>query len=298
MSYAEFPHTVYGEKDHNELINLYQKLVNDYDRLCREIESLSSRLDEWENNGNSIITSEVNKAKQEVITSLNTKIDHDLAVMQNNYNASLTQLEQKMDHEIYVINDTLNTALAAMRTKIDDDIAAKFAALDSFVENTVQQYTTDMLTIINNTTVTLKEYVDSSAAELSDRIDKLEEESSDAGFSYLWDHVYSVDGMSCYDWYSYPELTCAAWNCIDLSCSEFYVNGAKLTGFLYESGKMFSPISGKKESIYDIVSSLIAELKICSLQAKDYDAMCITAEKFDNLCRLASKYDWRGLHDK
>jgi len=294
MSYSEFPHTNYGDKDSMELIVLYKELLSKYEGTLYQIETLNKRLSDWEKSGDEKISQQINS----VVTTLNNQISTSLESMDRKYDSAIRNLEAKTDEVLQNTRTEVIDMFNDYSHNSDSRIETKMSAIDVSLNIKITQLldeVDDNLVKLNNE---LRTYIDDEIATLREAITNLEEKSGESGINFLWNNVYSQFGFSALDWYNFTTVTCATWNCIDMSCASWFILGKYITGFYHEKTKILNPITGCMDFPETILYQLIEQLNLCSLTTEEYDARCLTAEEYDNMLLQASKYDWRGVNDK
>lgn len=139
MSYSEFPHTQYSCDDNRELIMLYKKLLDDYSGTLHEIELVSKRLTDYENNMNArileienvTVPNAVNRAVQEAMYQYQQEIN-------NRFNALSLRLSTVETMYESLSND-LNTEVAGLRSDIDA-LREEMVRVDTSLQNQINNF--------------------------------------------------------------------------------------------------------------------------------------------------------------
>lgn len=145
MSYSEFPHTHYSSDDNRELIVLYKQLLDAYDGTLKEIEAVSKRLDQYENDMNAriqhienvTVPNAVNRAVQEAMYAYQQDVNNRF----NELTIRLSTVENMYDS----LQSELYTEISGVQNDIDalrEEMILRDEALQSQINNFNQQVET------------------------------------------------------------------------------------------------------------------------------------------------------------
>lgn len=288
MSYTQydFPHSHMYDSDLRELLNYYEKLIDDYDSLVANIQALqewkTEHVEEYEkllakvnNLENEITTfeSEIEEAfakfKTDTETEIDTKFNNAMTEFTNMFNAlenEMTTQLANMKLEINQLALELSNAISSFRTEMVEYLDERF---ELFIQN-------------------LPDYENLIVHNPVRGIDTTVQIALDDLYSY-----FNVFGLTAQQFDSL-ELTCAEFDAKGLTAHEFDSNGYKLLGYPDPTYYMRDPFTGEWALVSDVIMKLYA-LHAGTMTVNEFEALDLTCDEFDALEITAFNFDFFGI---
>lgn len=311
MSYSEFPHTHYSSDDNSELIVLYKQLLDAYDGTLKEIEAVSKRLEQYENDMNAriqqienvTVPNAVNRAVQEAMYAYQQDVNNRF----NELTIRLSAVENMYDSlqsELYTEISGVQNDIDALREEMirrDESLQSQISKFNQQVES-FENAVRDMLKLQMDDTISRdyemlmdsKKYTDMKVSALHTLIETLDLTSNMKCIKWVWQYGCNFGGYTAIQWYNETPITCELWNKIHINCVDWYVRGREVFHWFDRRRFMFSPVSGKYVDVRTALLELATALKINGLTAEEYDSLGFTAQEYDSFRETAGDYDWNG----
>lgn len=280
MSYTsfDFPHTHFYDSDLRELLGMCKKLMDDYEKLVADINSLN----EWR--------IAHTKDYENLLVKM-VELKNDIEQFEEDINTEFEQLKEEQKKEFDKLINEVNTYLAEvkveiskeierLRIEVNDAIAQINSLLQAnneyirlYVENRLQKFIDDLPEIL--TVMVYNPY----RGEVTD-------------IQTVINDIYSVAaiwGLTALQ-YDSLGLTASEYDALDLTAQEYDTLGYKL---LYKDPNyhMYSPFTGEYVTVQTVIMEL-AHLHMGGVTAEYYDELELTAEEYDNKELTAFQYDW------
>lgn len=309
MSYSEFPHTNYEDTDFHELIELYKKLVDEYDGTLQKITELSNRLDEYQNTMTNHINTEVDSRVQIAINVFGSTIESDI----NTLKTSVTNLNAKLDSYYDVLDNLVKTSSEHLQEQIDELNTEDEVLLTKIVNLSIklEQLREETASNLDLVERQLHVYVDNKSEhtlldaklyteqqinaldyKLSEEIKAIAEASGNTAIEWLWDNCCCHGGFDGFQWYMLSEITAKDWSNMNATAVEWYTNAKEIYWRFDSRNKMFSPVTGEFVDVRKAVYELANALNINAMTALEYDSLMLTADVYDREFITAYEYDW------
>lgn len=221
-----------------------------------------------------------------------------------------SQYKEYVDQEINSLREYVNYKDNELMQYIDQQInIAK-----NYTDEQISELNLNLIKYINNKITEIKEYSDNQDIILKNYIDeeilKLEKEIEDIAVKGIkvynptngkYDYLQNTLN-DMYNYLRYYGIKAIEFDSLGLTANEFDVKLITAREFdLFSKEillvnwccKMFSPITGKIESISQVVNEL-ASLHKNEITAEEFDLLDLTAEEFDNKNLTAYQFDWEG----
>lgn len=284
MSYTEFPNVLHRREHFEDLIKVFEELRDNYAGTLKEIKDLSVRLDEYENN----VTSRIDARIEQALTEYKTTVENTWQEKFNKHRIETTNAINEISAKVDSMEKTMRAFTLKTERDMDDFIDDINKRMISHVAN-VASMLSSMENSMENRQNSFETEVNAKLAELVINL-PLEVES----IKWLWYNVLKIGGMTVYEWYHYPQITCDKWNASEITCLEWYTNSKELLHWNKHREKLFSPISGDFTSLRNIVIELVHKLQTNAMTAGEFDRQQYTAQEIDEIRMLAGDYDWLG----
>lgn len=314
------------DTDFHELIELYKKLTNDYEGTLNEITEVRRRLDEYQNSMTTYINQQVDSRVQTAVNSFGSTIESDL----NSIRTSVSNLNNKVESYFntlnalaYGIRDDLEGEIQSLH-QYDQNLLAQLTSLTGVVSANHTQLQRDMQTLNSELKSAMEEtkaYILSKLSEENERVlsesalytaqqinaldyklsQQIQEISSASGhkaIKWLWQYGCYHGGFSAMEWYELSMITAQMWNCIDVTCLNWYVDAKEILRRFDSRNKMYSPVSGKFVDVKVALMELAVVLNINAMTAEEYDSLGLTADEYDRFFATAQEYDWGKKGEK
>lgn len=280
MSYTsfDFPHTHFYDSDLRELLGMCKKLMDDYDKLVADINSLN----EWR--------IAHTKDYENLLVKM-VELENDIKQFEEDINTEFEQLKEEQKEEFDKLINEVNTYLAEVKVEISKEIER----LRIEVNNAIAQI--NSLLQANNEYIRL--YVENRLQKFIDDLPEIltvmvynpyRGEVTDIQVAI--NDIYSIAciwGLTTIQ-YDSLSLTASEYDALQITAQEYDTLGYKL---LYKdpSYHMYSPFTGEYVTVQTVIMEL-AHLHMGGVTAEYYDGLELTAEEYDNKELTAFQYDW------
>ena len=295
MSYLDFdfPNTRFYESDLRELIKMCKELIDDYDKLVADLNSLN----EWRITHEGEYEQLVKKleAVQKEMTDFETKINNEFADLDAAIQAKFAELEVEIDEELSRALNEFTRLYNSLKTQIESE----FAIMKVEISRAIIQL--QNLIIANN------EYV---FEEVTRRLEEFLNNLPDYENLIVYNPVRGSQTnvqtaiLDLYDEFRIYGLTAAQYDSLQLTATHY--DNLNLTALEYDrlaykllnypdpTYSMRDPFDGQFVKCQVVIYKL-AELHRDCLTAAEYDALELTAYEYDALELTAYLYDWYGI---
>ena len=288
--YSEFPHTRYDGDNNWELLHVYKEVREKYQATLDNITALQQRLNNWEQNGNNIISQQLTTQSKALQASYEAKVQQ----LQQNFDINLQSLNTK-------VTDTLNSTVESLMqnvnnrfTNMQQDVNKSIADFKSMVSTDNIEFKSSVKELIESITVANKEAQSNIITAVQKELDNMKELLREKNTSSLVIEMLMQYSYNCKEWYDATEVTCTVWNQSGITCLTWIGSAKYIFGYFREC--MRSPLTGRLETVQQVITDLIQQLKVESLTAEEYDRLGLTAEEYDTLFIKANNYDWSGKY--
>ena len=278
----------------NELIESYNKFSGDYENYVQEqLKPYQSQIDELNNRFNSIVN-EINENIDAFKVETNAKIaaqNEAITAFKNDTNAKIdsykTEIFDKLDETQKEIYAHVEAEILRLKTDITTQVSIQL----SFLRRLIDQHDKNVLSIVDAKLIEFLGKIPTGTQLVinptSGTIDTLQETLYD-----MYDY-YRVDGLTAQQ-YDALELTAEAYDAQGLTAYEYdFYSVRKLS--IDERFYMYDPFNGAFKLISRVVDELADLHKGDSaLSAEGYDALEVTASRYDEQELSAYSYDWQG----
>lgn len=280
MGYAEYPHLDLRPETFPELIRVFEQIRDNYAGTLKEISDLRDRLDRYENDVTARIDARIETAITTYKGIVETAIDNKFSEI----NAQLSQWKNEIDDTLDEQDDYIRSRwLETVETinSMDEEMKAAVKIMQERITENNEYMETRMTNFENEVESRLREI----GLNLPLQVRSIQ---------WIWRNILCMNGMTAYEWYHYPQLTCEEWNKSEITCLEWYCNSRRLLYWDKHREKLFSPITGDFTSLQEIVIELINRLNVNAITAGEFDKQEWTAQEIDEVRMLAGRYDWLG----
>lgn len=313
MAYGvrEFPACDFEGQDMHEFIMLYKELVDDYSGTLKMIQDVSTRLDKYtadmnaqiSNITNVIVPQSVNSAVanamagyQQEINTIKARInaiDSQINALQN----STVELDSKIDSMVSTLRGEIQSAYTNLVQQISvmqNYLHTQIEVVETDLNDKIEKLTASMIVRDEATYARATQYTDSKIADIQKLIEQINLEIDKASIKWVWDNGCNFGGYSAWLWYQETPITAQEWHDKKFTCVDWYVRGREIFSWFKRRMFMFSPITGRYESVQHVVYDLCNVLKINGITAQEYEDRQITAQQYEEWKLRADEYDWDG----
>lgn len=298
MAYAEseFPHTNYHDSDLRELIELYKKLVDEYQGTLNTITEVNNRLNKYESNVPHYVRFLMDEEIQKYITACkNEKL----------------QLEAQIKMLENDINDVRSKLEREVRSLIADDnaLADEIKEYRKEFLNTLEVYDrkfSEMRLMILASSSKDRQMLEKAIADMKKTVAdipkselpvfnpiKVENDTINGAINDIYNIAINRLGFTAIAWHK-AHLTTQYFKDSNISAMTYWMYGSMELGV---HNMMFSPVSGRYTTVKMAVYELADFLKVgdfSKLTASEFDALNLTAKNYDDKNVKAQSYDWHG----
>lgn len=278
----------------NELIESYNKFSGEYENYVQEqLKPYQSQIDELTNRFNSIVD-EINNNIDMFKTETNAKIVEQNEVIKNFKNETNAKIESYKSEIFDALDETQKEIYAHVEAEIlrlKTDITTQVNIQLSFLRRLIDQHDKNVLSIVD---AKLIEYLGKIPTGT-----QLVINPTSGTIDTLQATLYNM-----YDYYRVEGLTAQQYDALELTAEEYDAQG--LTAYDYdfystrkleidERFYMYDPFNGSLKLISRVVDELANIHKGDSaFNADEYDALEVTAERYEEQELSAYSYDWQG----
>ena len=296
MAYSEFPHTNYHDTDLRELIELYKKLVDEYDGTLSAINEVNYRLSSYESNIPHYVRFLMDEEIKKYITACkNEKL----------------QLEAQIKMLENDINDVRSKLEREVRSLIADDnaLADEIKEYRKEFLNTLEVYDrkfSEMRLMILASSSNDRQMLEKAIADMKKTVAdipkselpvfnpiKVENDTINGAINDIYNIAINRLGFTAIAWHK-AHLTAQYFKDSNISAMTYWTYGSIELGV---HNMMFSPVSGRYTTVKMAVYELADFLKVgdfSKLTASEFDALNLTAKNYDDKNVKAQSYDWHG----
>lgn len=296
MAYSEFPHTNYHDTDLRELIELYKKLVDEYDGTLSAINEVNYRLSSYESNIPHYVRFLMDEEIKKYITACkNEKL----------------QLEAQIKMLENDINDVRSKLEREVRSLIADDnaLADEIKEYRKEFLNTLEVYDrkfSEMRLMILASSSKDRQMLEKAIADMKKTVAdipkselpvfnpiKVENDTINGAINDIYNIAINRLGFTAIAWHK-AHLTAQYFKDSNISAMTYWMYGSIELGI---HNMMFSPVSGRYTTVKMAVYELADFLKVgdfSKLTASEFDALNLTAKNYDDKNVKAQSYDWHG----
>lgn len=296
MAYSEFPHTNYHDTDLRELIELYKKLVDEYDGTLSAINEVNYRLSSYESNIPHYVRFLMDEEiKKYITTCKNEKL----------------QLEAQIKMLENDINDVRSKLEREVRSLIADDnaLADEIKEYRKEFLNTLEVYDrkfSEMRLMILASSSKDRQMLEKAIADMKKTVAdipkselpvfnpiKVENDTINGAINDIYNIAINRLGFTAIAWHK-AHITAQYFKDSNISAMTYWTYGSIELGV---HNMMFSPVSGRYTTVKMAVYELADFLKVgdfSKLTASEFDALNLTAKNYDDKNVKAQSYDWHG----
>lgn len=296
MAYSEFPHTNYHVTDLRELIELYKKLVDEYDGTLSAINEVNYRLSSYESNIPHYVRFLMDEEIKKYITGCkNEKV----------------QLEAQIKMLENDINDVRSKLEREVRSLIADDnaLADEIKEYRKEFLNTLEVYDrkfSEMRLMILASSSKDRQMLEKAIADMKKTVAdipkselpvfnpiKVENDTINGAINDIYNIAINRLGFTAIAWHK-AHITAQYFKDSNISAMTYWMYGSIELGV---HNMMFSPVSGRYTTVKMAVYELADFLKVgdfSKLTASEFDALNLTAKNYDDKNVKAQSYDWHG----
>lgn len=296
MAYSEFPHTNYHDTDLRELIELYKKLVDEYDGTLSAINEVNYRLSSYESNIPHYVRFLMDEEIKKYITACkNEKL----------------QLEAQIKMLENDINDVRSKLEREVRSLIADDnaLADEIKEYRKEFLNTLEVYGrkfSEMRLMILASSSKDRQMLEKAIADMKKTVAdipkselpvfnpiKVENDTINGAINDIYNIAINRLGFTAIAWHK-AHITAQYFKDSNISAMTYWMYGSMELGV---HNMMFSPVSGRYTTVKMAVYELADFLKVgdfSKLTASEFDALNLTAKNYDDKNVKAQSYDWHG----
>ena len=295
MSYTsfDFPHTHFYDSDLRELLSMCKKLMDDYNKLIADLNSLNEWRIKHEGEYGELVVklSEVEQELSDFEIKLNKEFADLDAALQAKFNDLVNNVNTVLENALKIFTELYNT----LRTQIESE----FATIKVEIARAIVQ--------LQNLIAANNEYVfEEVARRLEEFIQNLPDYENlivynpvrgsqtnvQTAILDLYDE-FRIYGLTAAQ-YDSLQLTASHYDSLNLTALEYDRMGYKLLNYPDPTYSMRDPFDGQFVKCQVVIYKL-AELHRDCLTAAEYDALELTAYEYDALELTAYLYDWYGI---
>lgn len=296
MAYSEFPHTNYHDTDLGELIELYKKLVDEYDGTLSAINEVNYRLSSYESNIPHYVRFLMDEEIKKYITACKNEklqLSAQIKMLENDINDVRTKLEREV------------------RSLIADDnaLADEIREYRKEFLNTLEVYDrkfSEMRLMILASSSKDREMLEKAIADMKKTVAeipkselpvfnpiKVDNDTINGAINDIYNIAINRLGFTAIAWHK-AHITAQYFKDSNISAMTYWMYGSIELG---AHNMMFSPVSGRYTTVKMAVYELADFLKVgefSKLTASEFDALNLTAKNYDDKNVKAQSYDWHG----
>ena len=295
MSYTDFdfPHTHFYDSDLRELLGMCKKLMDDYNKLVSDLNSLN----EWRVTHEGEYEQLVKKleAVQKEMTDFETKINNEFADLDAAIQAKFAELEGEIDEELRKALDEFTRLYNSLKTQIESEFAIMKVEISRAIVQLQNLISANNEYVFEEVTRRLEEFLNN----LPDYENLIvynpvrgSQTNVQTAILDLYDE-FRVYGLTAAQ-YDSLQLTAAHYDSLNLTAIEYDRLAYKLLNYPDPTYSMRDPFDGQFVKCQVVIYKL-ADLHRDCLTAAEYDALELTAYEYDALELTAYLYDWYGI---
>lgn len=296
MAYSEFPHTNYHDSDLGELIELYKKLVDEYQGTLSTITEVNNRLTKYESKVPHYVRFLMDEEIQKYITACKNEklqLSAQIKMLENDINDVRTKLEREV------------------RSLIADDnaLADEIREYRKEFLNTLEVYDrkfSEMRLMILASSSKDRQILEKAIADMKKTVAdipkselpvfnpiKVDNDTVNGAINDIYNIAINRLGFTAIEWHK-AHITAQYFKDSNISAMTYWMYGSTELG---AHNMMFSPVSGRYTTVKMAVYELADFLKVgdfSKLTASEFDALNLTAKNYDDKNVKAQSYDWHG----
>lgn len=297
MSYSEFPHTNYHDTDLRELIELYKKLVDEYQSTLNTITEVNNRLNKYESNVPHYVRFLTDEAIQKYIVACKNErleLTAQIKMLENEINTVRTKLE-KGYRSLVADDNALADEIGEYRKEFLNTLDVydrKFSEMRLMILASSSKDRQTLDRAISDMKKTVAE-IPKSELPVFNPI-KVENDSVNGAINDIYNIALNRLGFTAIDWHKATHITAQYFKDSEISAITYWMYG---TDELGAHNMMFSPVSGKYTTVKMAIYELADFLKVgeySKVTASEFDALNLTAKNYDDKNVKAQSYDWHG----
>ena len=297
MAYSEFPHTNYHDSDLGELIELYKKLVDEYQGTLSTITEVNNRLAKYESNVPHYVRFLMDEEIQKYITACKNEklqLSAQIKMLENDINDVRTKLEREV-RSLIADDNALADEIREYRKEFLNTLEVydrKFSEMRLMI---LASSSKDRQTLERAIADMKKTVADIPKSELPvfNPI-KVANDSINGAINDIYNIAINRLGFTAIAWHKTTHVTAQYFKDSEISAMTYWMYGTTELG---AHNMMFSPVSGKYTTVKMAIYELADFLKVgdfSKLTASEFDALNLTAKNYDDKNVKAQPYDWHG----
>lgn len=296
MAYSEFPHTNYHDTDLRELIELYKKLVDEYDGTLSAINEVNYRLSSYESNIPHYVRFLMDEEIKKYITACKNE-------------------KLQLSAQIKMLENDINDVRAKLEREVRSLIADDNALADEIREyrkeflNTLEVYDrkfSEMRLMILASSSKDREMLEKAIADMKKTVAeipkselpvfnpiKVDNDTINGAINDIYNIAINRLGFTAIAWHK-AHITAQYFKDSNISAMTYWMYGSIELG---AHNMMFSPVSGRYTTVKMAVYELADFLKVgdfSKVTASEFDVLNLTAKNYDDKNVKAQSYDWHG----
>lgn len=295
MSFTDFdfPHTRFYESDLRELIAMYKKVLDDYNKLVDDIVALNEWRVQHEGEYATLLIRVANIEGE--INTFEGEVEAKFADLERDLNIKFTNLTAEVRAELEATVAEINALFNELKNQLNAEIAAMKLEIKSI------EY--DLQVAIEDFREEMGEYLDERFEQFIQSLPDYEHlivrnpvTGTNTTVQIALDDLYAsfnVFGLTAKQ-FDELGLTCAEFDAKGLTAHEFDSMGYKLLGYPDPTYYMRDPFTGEFALVSDVVMKLFA-LHAGTITADEFDAKELTCTEFDALELTAFNFDFFGI---
>lgn len=278
----------------NELIESYNKFSGEYENYVQEqLKPYQSQIDDLTKRFNSIVA-EINANIDAFKVETNAKIDAQndvISAFKKETNSKINRYKEEIFDALDETTKDIYTHVEAELLRLKTDITTQVSIQLSFLRRLIDQHDKNVLSIVDAKLIEFLGKIPTGTQIVinptSGTIDTLQETLYD-----MYDY-YRVEGLTAQQ-YDALELTAEEYDTKGLSAYDYDFYSVR-TLTIDERFYMNDPFNGTFTLISHVVNELADLHKGDSaFNAEEYDALEVTAGRYDEQELSAYSYDWQG----
>lgn len=301
MAYSQFPHTNYHDTDLRELIELYKKLVDEYQGTLSTITEVNDRLTKYESNVPHYVRFLMDEEIQKYITACKNEklqLSSQIKMLENDINDVRTKLEREV-RSLIADDNALADEIREYRKEFLNTLEVydrKFSEMRLMIlassskdKQTLERAIADMKKTVAD--------IPKSELPVFNPI-KVANDSINGAINDIYNIALNRLGFTAIAWHKTTHITAQYFKDSDIGAMTYWMYGTTELG---AHNMMFSPVSGKYTTVKMAIYELADFLKVgefSKLTASEFDALNLTAKNYDDKNVKAQSYDWHGKEIK
>lgn len=266
MAYR-YPHVLYPNNELTELLEMYEKLVNEYNSILASVEAIDTKVTELY----SYVDEEIKKGLEETILLLSERMD------------IITNSLLTLSDDISMLESETNARFTTERTITNMSISASANAL-SITINALEQATNEQI-------AELWEYMKEIEQTGFKVFNPTTAESStvERAVNDVWQRLKEQDSFKARE-FDASGITIAEFDASGITCGDFDAFGK----MILKPRKMFNTFTGLLDSLENVIQSSKFIDTSNAITCGEFDALPITCAEFDALTITAFEFDTKA----